>query len=71
MVWSSEWRINMKIKVRITNNGPIGGFTAEIEKNGKWTIVNKWIGGGVVSFDSRSAALKALEIEAKAISRGI
>lgn len=60
----------MKVQVRITNNGPIGGFTAEIKKDGEWNRVNKWIGGGIVSFDSREAALKALKIEAQALVRG-
>jgi hypothetical protein len=60
----------MKVQVRITNNGPVGGFTAEIKRDGEWNRVNKWIGGGIVSFDSREQALKALKIEAQAMARG-
>lgn len=59
----------MKIKARITNQGKIGGFIAEIEENGKWRRVNKYIGGGLVSFDSRDQALKAIKAEGQKVAR--
>ena len=59
----------MKIKARITNQGRIGGFIAEIEGNGTWRRVNKYIGGGLVSFDSREQALKAIQAEGRAMVR--
>lgn len=49
-----------KVKARITNHGPIGGFTAEVMVNGEWKRINKYVGGGLVSFDSREQALKAI-----------
>ncbi len=54
-----------KIKARITNNGVIGGFTAEVMVNGVWKQINKYVGGGLVSFDSREQALKAIRKEAR------
>lgn len=58
----------MKVQARITNNGPVGGFTAEIKRNGEWIRINKWLGGGVVSFDSRDQALKAIRLKASVIA---
>lgn len=60
----------MKVQVRITNNGPIGGFLAEIKQDDQWMRVNRWIGGGIVSFDSRKQALEALQKEARKLVRG-
>lgn len=54
----------MKVQVRITNHGAVGGFIAEIKRAGEWKRVNKYIGGGLVSFDSRDQALKAVKAEA-------
>lgn len=59
----------MKVQVRITNNGPIGGFTAEIKRDGEWKRVNRYIGAGLVSFDSRRQALDALQREARLLAR--
>ena len=61
----------MKVQVRITNNGPVGGFTAEIKKNGEWNRINRFIGGGLVSFDSRKQAIEALQKEALKMVRAI
>lgn len=58
----------MKIKARITNQGRIGGFIAEIEENGVWRRVNKYIGGGLVSFDNREQAVKAIRAEGRKIA---
>ena len=55
----------MKIKARITNQGKIGGFIAEVEENGKWRRVNKYVGAGLVSFDSREQAVKAIKAEGR------
>ena len=55
-----------KVKARITNHGVIGGFTAEIMKDGKWKRLNRYIGGGLVSFDSRAQAIKAIQKAAQA-----
>lgn len=57
-----------KIKARITNNGRVGGFTAEIMINGEWKRINRFIGGGLVSFDSREQALKAIRRECKKVA---
>ena len=57
-----------KVKARITNNGTIGGFTAEVVVNGQWKRINKYISGGLVSFDSRDQALKAIHKEARRIA---
>lgn len=59
----------MKIKARITNQGGIGGFIAEIEENGTWRRVTKYVGGGLVSFDSREQALKAIRAEGRVMAR--
>jgi hypothetical protein len=61
----------MKVQVRITNNGPIGGFTAEIKRDGEWKQVARYIGGGLVSFDSRKQAIEALQKEARRLVREV
>lgn len=60
----------MKVQVRITNNGPIGGFIAEIKEVEEWKRLNRYIGGGLVSFDSRKQAIEALQKEARRMVRG-
>lgn len=59
----------MKIKARITNHGTIGGFTTEVQENGEWRRINKYVGGGLVSFDSRAQALKAIQAEGTAMAK--
>jgi hypothetical protein len=51
----------MKVKVRTTNHGPVGGYSAEIslDHGNTWKKVpNRYVGGGLVSFDSKDQAVK-------------
>lgn len=57
-----------KYRIRTTNHGRIGGFSAEISADGgaSWLRVRpKNVGGCPVSFDSKVQALKAAEQAAK------
>ncbi len=55
-------------RVRTTNHGRIGGFSAEISADGGATwlkVPPKNVGGCPVSFDNKAQAIKAAEQAAK------
>ena len=57
-----------KYRVRTTDHGRIGGFSAEISADGGATwlrVPPKNVGGCPVSFDNKAQALKAAEQAAK------
>jgi hypothetical protein len=58
----------IKVKIRTTDHGQIGGFSAEISLNGGETwkrVPMRYVGAGLVSFDNKAQAVKYATIYAK------
>jgi len=51
----------MRVKIRTFDHGPIGGFSAAVSLDGGKTwkgVPMRYVGGSLVSFDSKAQAVK-------------
>ena len=68
MVAAQQGSRQMKIKIRTTDHGPVGGFSAKISMDSGETwkrVPMRYVGGGLVSFDNKAQAIKYATIFAK------